>query len=129
MSEPRWIERTALQILHAENLAEHGGLEGLRDEGMLESALARPVNLYLYEQCTDVPRLAAAYGFGLARNHPFLDGNKRAAFTAVGLFLLLNGLRLTAKQMDAYEAMIHVAAGDWTEEQFADWLRKNTGKA
>jgi death on curing protein len=125
MAEPRWIKREALQILHDESVAEHGGLGGLRDEGMLESALARPVNLHLYEGCLDIARLAASYGFGLARNHPFHDGNKRAAFLAVGLFLGLNGQHLMAGQIEAYEAMIHVADGTWSEEEFAGWLRKN----
>lgn len=126
MKEPRWIDRQLLQILHAESLAEFGGLEGLRDGGLLESALVRPVNLYLYEQCTDIPRLAAAYGFGVSRNHPFLDGNKRAAFAAVGVFLLSNGLRLTADKVDAYHIMIKVAVGDWNEDEFVEWIRKNT---
>ena len=126
MKEPNWVGRQLLQILHAESLAEFGGLEGLRDEGLLESALGRPVNLYHYEQCNDIPRLAAAYGFGLARNHPFLDGNKRAAFVAVGVFLLMNGLQLTADKVDAYHIIIKVAAGDMGENQFAEWIRRNT---
>src|SRR5947208_2749337 len=113
MTEPRWVNRTSLQILHDESLATHGGLKGLRDEGLLESALAKPINLFLYEECSDIIRLAVAYGFGLARNHPFLDGNKRAAFIAVGLFFRLNRMRLKAEQIDAYQAMIHVADGSW----------------
>lgn len=125
MTEPRWVNRQALQILHDKSLAEHGGLKGLRDEGMLESALAKPLNLFHYENCTETVRLATAYGFGLAKNHPFLDGNKRTAFIAVALFLKLNGLSLQAGQVEAYEAMIHVADSSWTEEEFAAWLRKN----
>jgi len=125
MTEPIWIDRTALHILHNESLATHGGLEGLRDEGMLEPALMRPVNLYLYEQCEDLCRLAAAYGFGLARNHLFLDGNKRAAFIATVLFLRLNGQRLSADQIDAYNSVIHLADGSWAEDEFAAWLHKN----
>lgn len=122
MSEPRWIDRQALELLHAETLAEHGGLEGLRDAGLLESALARPRNLYAYEGETDIPRLAAAYAVGIARNHPFADGNKRAAFLAMGLFLALNGLRLTAGQPDATRTMLALAAGDFGEDDLVRWL-------
>ena len=129
MNERQWVGRQLLQILHAESLAEFGGLEGLRDEGLLESALARPINLYLYEQCSDIPRLAAAYGFGVARNHPFTDGNKRAALIAVGVFLLSNGLHLVAGQVETYDIMIRVAAGDCNEDEFAEWIRKNTAKS
>ena len=90
-----WINRSALELLHGESLREHGGAAGLRDEGLLESALARRVNLALYGS-PDVFQLAASYGVGLAKNHPFIDGNKRAAFLAIGLFLFLNRFRLTA---------------------------------
>ena len=96
MTAIRWIGKTALMLLQAESLAEHGGLEGIRDEGLLESALARPINLNIYEGETDPARLAAAYAAGIVRNHPFADGNKRVAFLAIGLFLGLNGWRLTA---------------------------------
>jgi death-on-curing protein len=126
MSEPRWIDRRALELLHLESLAEHGGAPGLRDENLLESALARPLNIFAYEGVTDLPRLAASYAFGLARNHPFVDGNKRAAFLAAGLFLALNGLRLTATQIDAYEKMIALAAGELDEAAFADWIRASS---
>jgi death-on-curing protein len=125
MKEPVWIDRTTLGIAHGESLARHGGLTGVRDEGMLESALARPINLHLYEQCSDLCRLAAAYAFGLARNHPFLDGNKRIAFIAAAAFLELNGLELFASQVEVYENMIHLADSSWHEDQFADWLRQN----
>ncbi|HLY58915.1 MAG TPA: type II toxin-antitoxin system death-on-curing family toxin [Stellaceae bacterium] len=125
MSEPRWIDKTALLLLHAESLAEHGGLEGLRDEGLLESALARPQHLHVYEEVADPARLAAAYGFGLARNHPFADGNKRAAFLAIGLFLALNGWRLVADQVDSTRTILGMAAGEITETEFADWIRKH----
>lgn len=123
MTEPRWINRRAVELLHAETLAEHGGLEGLRDEGLLESALARPRNLHAYEGETDIPRLAAAYAFGIARNHPFADGNKRTAFLAIGLFLSLNGLRLATDQLDATRAILALAAGESTEEELAQWIR------
>lgn len=118
----RWVTRQALLLLHDESLAEHGGASGLRDEGLLDSALARPLNLAAYEE-PDVEALAAAYGVGLAKNHPFVDGNKRAAFLAVGLFLRLNGRRLVATQLEATQTMLSVASGDITEPQFAAWLR------
>ena len=121
----RWIDRRALCLLHDESVAEHGGAPGLRDEGLLESALARPLNLAAYGE-PDVFELAAAYGVGLAKNHPFVDGNKRAAFLAVGLFLALNGYRLRADQADATLSMFSVAAGGLSEPAFATWLRLHT---
>ena len=121
----RWIDRRLLVILHDESLAEHGGASGLRDEGLLESALARPLNLVAYGQ-PDVAELAAAYGVGLAKNHPFVDGNKRAAFLAVGLFLRMNGHRLTATQADATVTMLGVAAGEINDADFARWLRAHS---
>jgi death-on-curing protein len=125
MTAPRWIDKRALLFLHSESLAEHGGPEGIRDEGLLESALARPQNL-LACGAPDLAALAAAYGVGAAKNHPFVDGNKRAAFLAVGLFLALNGRRLTATQVDATRAMLAVASGDLDEPAFAQWLREHT---
>jgi death on curing protein len=121
----RWVERRALELLHEESLAEHGGAAGLRDEGLLEPALARPKNLAAYGE-PDVPALAAAYGLGLAKNHPFVDGNKRAAFLAVGMFLALNRWRLTASQADATLTMLAVAAGQMDETAFALWLRQHS---
>ncbi len=118
----RFIDRRALLLLHDESLAEHGGASGLRDEGLLDSALARPLNLVAYGD-PDVAALAASYGVGLAKNHPFVDGNKRAAFLAVGLFLALNGYRLVATQAQATLTMLAVAAGDLTEDDFAAWIR------
>ncbi|CAN7269746.1 type II toxin-antitoxin system death-on-curing family toxin [Acidovorax sp. LjRoot117] len=124
----RWISKQALVLLHGESLATHGGREGMRDEGLLESALMRPQNVVAYagpESMLDVATLAASYGVGLAKNHPFVDGNKRAAFLAVGLFLYLNGMRLQVSQTDATLTMLAVAAGDISEEVFAAWLRKH----
>lgn len=118
----RWASKTALLLLHGESLAEHGGAAGLRDEGLLESALPRPVNLSAYGH-PDVADLAASYAVGLARNHPFIDGNKRAAFLAVGLFLAANGWRLVATPAEATLAMLAVAAGELDEAAFAAWLR------
>jgi death-on-curing protein len=120
---PAWIDKRALLLLHKESLAQFGGAEGLRDEGLLDSALARPVNKHSYEGCKDLAVLAAAYGFGLARNHPFVDGNKRAAFLAVGVFLAMNGHRLTATPLDAIEAIVALASGNMDEVHFADWIK------
>ena len=121
----RWIARRALELLHDESLAEHGGAAGLRDEGLLESALARPLNLAAYG-APDVHELVASYGVGLAKNHAFIDGNKRAAFLAVGMFLRLNGWRLTASQADATLTMLAVAVGQMDETTFARWLRQHS---
>ena len=123
MKGPRWVDRRALALLHAETLAEHGGRSGIVDEGRLDSALARPRQIFSYGRKHDVARLAAAYAAGLVRNHPFVDGNKRAAFLAVGLFLELNGFRLVADQVDAARNVLALAAGEINEEQFATWVR------
>jgi death-on-curing protein len=123
----RWIHRPALLLLHAESLSEHGGSEGLRDQGLLESALARPENLAAYGQ-PDFADLAASYGVGLAKNHPFIDGNKRAAFLAVGLFLYLNGYRLRTTQAEATLTMLAVAGSEITEAEFAAWIREHARK-
>ncbi|WP_235579228.1 type II toxin-antitoxin system death-on-curing family toxin [Pseudorhodoferax sp. Leaf274] len=109
-------------MAHDESLAEHGGAAGLRDEGLLESALARPLHLVAYG-APDVAELAAACGLGLAKNHPFVDGNERAAFLAVGLFLMVNGYRLRASQVEATLAMLELAAGHVSEADFAQWIR------
>jgi death-on-curing protein len=123
----RFISRRTLELLHDESLAEHGGRPGLRDEGLLESTLARPLQLMAYGE-PDLAALAAAYGFGfgLVRNHAFVDGNKRAAFLATGLFLALNGQRLVTTQADATLTMLALAAGDLSEDAFADWVRAHT---
>ncbi|MBN8504649.1 MAG: type II toxin-antitoxin system death-on-curing family toxin [Burkholderiales bacterium] len=123
----RWVQRAALELLHDESLAEHGGASGLRDEGLLESALARPQNLALYGN-PDVFGLAACYGVALAKNQAFVDGNKRVAFLSIGLFLALNGQRLVASQAAATLTMLGVAAGEIGEEQLANWLRANSQK-
>lgn len=121
----RWVDKRLLLILHDESLAEHGGASGLRDEGLLDSALARPLNLLAYGK-PDAADLAAAYGLGLAKNHAFVDGNKRAAFLAVGLFLALNGHRLNASQADATLTVMSLAAGEIDEAEFARWIRANS---
>jgi death on curing protein len=122
-----WIDRRLLVLLHDESLAQHGGAAGLRDEGLLESALARPLNFAAYGE-PDVAALAAAYAVGLAQNHPFVDGNKRAAFLSVGLFLGLNGWRLSATQAEATVAMFGLAAGEIDEATFAAWLRQRIAR-
>lgn len=125
----RWITKRALVLLHGESLATHGGSEGMRDEGLLDSALMRPQNIVAYGDADNPPDaavLAASYGVGIAKNHPFIDGNKRAAFLAVGLFFFLNGLRLQASQAEATVTMLAVASGDITEEAFAAWLRQHS---
>ena len=120
----RSISRRALELLHDESLAEHGGRAGLRDEGLLESALARPQQLLSCGQ-SDLSALAAGYGFDLVRNHAFVDGNQRAAFLAVGLFLSLNGQRLAVSQAEATLTLLALAAGDVSEDEFALWLRQH----
>lgn len=121
----RWLNADVLQAVHLEQLAEHGGAPGTRDEGLFESALARPQNLALYGE-PDVLALAAAYAVGLAKNHPFIDGNKRMAYVAMELFLVLNGVELTADDASATLTMLAVAAGDIDEPTLAQWLREHT---
>ncbi len=124
MSPRKWVNRQVLLLLHEESLAEHGGASGMRDVGLLDSALARPLNASLYAQL-DVADLAAIYGVGLAKNYAFVDGNKRTAFLAVGLFLAINGKRLRATQTDATLTMMAVASGDMDEATFAQWIRQH----
>ena len=121
----RWISKPALLLLHAESLAEHGGSPGIRDEGLFDSALARPQNLVACGQ-PDVAALAASYGWGIARNHPFIDGNKRTGFVAAELFLRLNGQVLCADDASCVLTMLAVAAGDLCEADFATWLRAHS---
>lgn len=123
MRDWAWVEREAALAAHAEQLAEHGGADGIRDMGALESALARPVNLSAYGE-PDAAALAAAYAFGIARNHPFVDGNKRtAAVMSVG-FLFLNGLEFSATPPELTVAILALAAGELTEEEMAHWFRR-----
>ena len=120
-----WLDRAVLIAAHGEQLAEHGGASGMRDENLFDSAIARPLNLAVYGD-PDAASLAAAYGVGLAKNHPFIDGNKRTAFVAVETFLLLNGHVLTATDAECVLTMLAVAAGEMDEPSFADWLRAHT---
>lgn len=120
-----WVHAEALILLHDESLAEHGGAAGIRDRGLFEFALARPMNLALYGQ-PDVFDLAASYAHELAKNHPFVDGNKRSAFLAAGLFLAMNSMRLAASQVDATTTMLALAAGELEEGSYAAWLRAHS---
>lgn len=130
MSEgPRWLDQADILVLHDYVIARTGGASGVRDLGLLASALDRPVNRHGYEGVTDLAVLAAAYAVGVAKNHPFVDGNKRTAFLALGLFLELNGDRLTAPDADATTTMLAVAAGEMDEPTLADWIRANSGAA
>ena len=121
MNEPRWLEIEIVIDFHAEQLALFGGPDGIRDRGLLESALARPINKFAYGE-TDLAALAAAYGFGIARNHPFVDGNKRTALAAMIVFLNLNRLDLEAPEEAATAIVLAMAAGEVGEEVVASWL-------
>ncbi|GJL94748.1 MAG: death-on-curing protein [Hyphococcus sp.] len=119
-----WVPKNVVYGAHAKSLAAYGGAEGVRDEGLLESALARPENLVAYGE-PEVFELAAAYAFGLVRNHPFVDGNKRTAFLTTALFLEINGYTLGASEEEATATMLAFAAGEVSEEEFAFWLKEN----
>lgn len=125
MQKWQWIDKRLLIMLHDESLLLHGGASGIRDEGLLDSALNRAVNLALYSE-PDFADLAAAYTIGLAKNHAFVDGNKRVAFLSVGLFLGLNGYKLTATQTDATQTLLAVASGEIQETHFAKWIREHS---
>ena len=120
-----WIEESVVHAIHDEQIAEHGGLPGTRGVSLLQSALARPQNLLSYEK-SDIADLAACYGYGIARNHPFDDGNKRTAFVVTELFLALNGHTLMADDASCVLVMLDVAAGKISEKEFATWIRENT---
>jgi death-on-curing protein len=122
-----WIDKQETLTIHAQQLAAHGGSNGLRDEGMLESALARPINLLAYsEESPSLARLAAAYGFGIAKNHPFVDGNKRTALVVTFTFLLVNGLQITAPKDERYFIFYDLAAAKLSEDALAQWLEANS---
>ena len=123
--EPTWLTRRILDVLHDAQICEHGGTAGVRDEGLLESALARPRQKWAYAETPDVATLAAAYVFGLAKNHGYVDGNKRVAFMSAYVFLGLNGHDLTASEADVATTVERAAAGHITEAELADWFRTN----
>lgn len=127
MSEINWLALEVVVAIHEAQLAEHGGSSGTRDTGLLESALARPHNLVAYSD-PDIADFAGAYGYGIARNHPFMDGNKRTAFVTAELFLKLNGYLLYADDSSCVLTMLAVAAGDMDEPTFAAWIREHSRK-
>lgn len=122
--EPSWVSRIAVEAAHDLQIQEHGGQPGLRDEGLLESALARPKNRFYYEGAAELSALAAAYGFGLVKNHPFIDGNKRIAFVAMNMFLILNGHEIEAPEPEVVQVVLAVADGSLNESGLADWVRE-----
>jgi death-on-curing protein len=128
MTEPEWLDITIVLDIHAEQLALFGGGDGIRDRGLLESELARPVNKFAYG-ASDLAALAAAYAFGIARNHPFVDGNKRAAFGSMLVFLGLNGIDLDVPPEDVTAIILALAAGDIAEDGLTRWIRDNWPKA
>ncbi len=126
--EPVWLDKRSLLAIHEDLVAQHGGLTGLRDDGLFESALARPQNRWMYGEATDLVECAASYGFGLAKNHAFNDGNKRTAFQAMYAFLGINDLELSAEEAETVHVMVGVAEVSVSEKALAAWLRKNTPK-
>ena len=124
MNEPEWLDVNIMLDIHAEQLALFGGADGVRDLGLLESALARPLNKHAYGE-TDMAALAAAYGFGIAKNHPFVDGNKRAAFASIVVFLGLNGIDFMVPPENATAMILSLAAGEVSEQSLARWIRDN----
>jgi death-on-curing protein len=125
VKEPRWMMRAAVLAIHREQLAEHGGSDGIRDESLLDSALAKPQNVFAYEEHADVFRLAASYAFGIARNHAFVDGNKRTALVVCRTFLYTNGWTIEAAREELYFTFLHLAEGTLTELDVAAWLRRH----
>ena len=125
MAQIVWLLAETVIAIHHRQISEHGGSEGLRDEGLLASTLARPQNLLAYAQPPpDLAALAAAYGYGIARNHPFVDSNKRTALVAARTFLVVNGVNLQASQDEKYLTFMRLAQGSLTEEQLGEWIRK-----
>lgn len=125
MREPVWIEKREVLLAHSRQLAEHGGSDGIRDEGLLDSALAKPKNVFAYADDVSLARLAASYAFGIARNHPFVDGNKRTALVASEGFLRFNGYRVEAAAEDKYLAFLSLADGSLSEAALAEWFEKH----
>ena len=123
--EPKWPSKTLIVAMHRELIKQYGGFYALRDESLLESALAKPQQKFASEESATIFDLAASLGYGLAKNHPFADGNKRIAFTAMGVFLTINGFEITATEVDAVVTILGVADGSVSESELAEWLREN----
>jgi death-on-curing protein len=123
----KWVTKSVVLAIHEQQIAEHGGTQGIRDIGLLESALTRPQNLAAYGE-PDLTGMAAAYAFGIARNHPFLDGNKRTSYVVAVVFLRLNGLDISSDEATRLQIWMSLAAGELTEDQLAEWLRSSTTK-
>jgi death on curing protein len=123
VDEPVWLDRILLEVVHTDQILEHGGSLGIRDEGLLESALARPIHEWSHDSDTDLAALAAACGFGIAKNHPFIDGNKRAALMAIYTFLAINDVELEAPEPEAVSIVLSVADGSAGEDELATWIR------
>jgi death-on-curing protein len=124
--EPKWLSRMVVDAIHHDQLREHGGLPGVRDENVLESALARPQQKWQYSDRADVPALAAAYAFGLVQNHPYRDGNKRIGFLAMVTFLGVNGHDFSATEAEVVAEILALADGSVSEEALADWIRQHS---
>jgi len=122
-----WVDRVVVDAVHLDMLRTHGGLRGIRDQNALESALARPRHRHAYARRVDLPALAASYGYGLARNHPYRDGNKRTAFLVMAVFLELNGRELEASEVEVVTMMLKLSAGELSEAALAIWLRDHLG--
>lgn len=127
--EPRWLTTFIVERIHEEQIREHGGEHGVRDKSLLQSALSRPKNTFAYDKEADLVELAADYTFGIARNHPFVDGNKRSAFLAAFIFLQLNGLTLEAEEAEVVAVIVALSSGDIGRDELATWLRENTQQA
>ena len=125
---PHWISKKVLLLLHEESLSMFGGARGLRDEGLLDSALGRPQNRLVYDSASMIAELAASYAFGIAKNHAFVDGNKRAAFLSIGVFLSSNGYALEAGQVDAIQTILALASGSLDEPGLAVWIKANMAR-
>ena len=125
MTEPLGLKRVWVDAIHFQQLQRFGGLYGVRDDGVIDSALARPLNRWAHENQSDLAALAAAYGYGLTRGHGYLDGNKRVGFVAMAIFLDLNGWSVEASEQDVVQVMVAVAAGEMSEDDLAAWLRRH----
>jgi len=129
MQEPVWIPRVVIEAIHLDQIREHGGLSGIRDTDLLESALARPKQKWTYENSTDLAALAAAYCHGITKNHPFNDGNKRVGFLSLVIFLGLNGVNFRASDESVVSSILGLASGQISEDELATWIRSNSSIA